>query len=136
MKIKLYHVAALFVIIIILQVSGEYAGLLDPSRNIIWYDNVMHALAGVLSGIFVMWAVEKESIKISKKRLGIYIVIVAFLMAVFWELFELAIFKMLKDYAISYNYSTTLAEAILDSLSNTIGASILAIINYYIFKKN
>lgn len=121
-RIKFWYIPALFVMIVIAQIIGENHGMLDQSRSIIWYDNLMHVFAGILSAIFVMWAVEKEEIKISKNKLGLYLLAVVIIMAGLWEFFEWGVFQIIKDYNLmSKPLTTNLSEAILDSLSNLLG---------------
>jgi hypothetical protein len=133
MKIKLWHIVALFFFILVAQIIGERAGLLDPSREIIWYDNIMHALAGVLTGIFVLWGIQKEKRNIKGWRLAAAIIGITIIIAILWELFELAAFQIIRDFALSNNlYSTSISEAILDTLSNAVGGAVVA---YFALKK-
>ena len=82
------------VIIFVGIVIGSYGGVFD---NTTWFDNVMHFLAGFVSGVFgydFAVIVQKKSGKIAPTLAAIFAVTFALSIAVSWEFYEFAMDRL------------------------------------------
>lgn len=109
-KVKL--VFFLFLAIIILHFIANAVGLYKT--EIVWFDNVLHALAGFAFGL--LW------LRIREKSSWVSVLAFVLVVALAWELFEFLFLTFFTKYAHSTGiYSLSVGEAAFDTLSNLVG---------------
>lgn len=118
MKFSLKTVLLLFLAIIILHFIANAVGLYKT--EVVWFDNVLHALAGFAFGLLWLRMREKSSA----------VSVLAFVLAVAlsWELLEFLFLTFFTKYAHSTGiYSLSVEEAAADTLSNLVGGFALVL---------
>ena len=106
---------------------GLYAAQIES--GFVWFDNVLHFLTGITTGIFWLWVLEKYKPAVSHLYIAVSTLLFALVVALGWELFEFLFLKIFTPYAKSLQlYSTSLSEATADALSNLLGA--LALVGF------
>lgn len=98
-------------------------------QSIIWVDNVLHILAGVV--IAMSWfRIIQKTLKTSIENTPTLIIIsstVGFVLfiALFWEIFEFAYWKGVPEWANKFKfYSPTIADALIDMVLDLIGGAV------------
>ena len=125
------YIPGLLLLMVILHffanTTGIYKAQID--NNFVWFDNILHVIAGVAFALLFLWILNKNNIKyplVPKIFLTIGFV---FCLAVLWELIEFGFFKLFTLQAQNLNiYSPSIKEASSDILSNIAGAILLLIV--------
>ena len=134
MKFPLRYTFVLFLIITVLHFVANSTSLYET--RIVWFDNVLHTLAGVGFGLFWLWVLEKKSVHHSFTFSAISLVAFVLGTALVWELLEFLFFKLFTQYAYNLSlYSPSRGEAGMDIASNLVGAFILILIIKYTYGK-
>lgn len=130
MKFPLYYVLVLFLIIIGLHFVANATGLYET--KVVWFDNVLHTLAGISFGLFWLWILKEKNPHASFTFSSLSLVAFVLCTAFIWELLEWVFLKLFTSYAYSLSlYSPSLGEASADVISNVVGAFALILVIGY-----
>ena len=125
---KLTLVAVLLILTATLHFGADLFGIYQEQieSGFVWFDNVLHFVTGITTGIFWFWVLEKYRPQASPKYRVVSTILVVLGVALGWELFEFLFLKLFAPYAMSLQmYSTSVGEATADALSNLLGAVVL-----------
>ncbi|MCK9352224.1 MAG: hypothetical protein WCT49_05735 [Candidatus Paceibacterota bacterium] len=129
MKFLPRHILILFACIIILHFIANAVGLYDTP--VVWFDNVLHMLAGAGFGLVWLWISESKSVRISQGYPASSMIGFVLCLALVWELMEFLFLSYFTPYAYALNiYSPSILEASIDVISDLTGAVVLLFLNH------
>ncbi len=122
---KLYlHTAFSLVAIAVIHFIADLYGIYDTQEQsgIVWFDNVLHFLVGIVLAHVLMHKVERRYPSRKYVWNALYTVCLVLLLALVWESLEYGFLRLFPLYAVAFElYSPSLIEATEDILSNMIG---------------
>lgn len=119
-KQKTIVLISLSIFIIVLHFVANTTGLYEG--GIIWFDNVLHFLTGVVFGLTWLWIFRKQSVENYSLRDLISAFGFVLRLAIIWELLEFGFLKLFPVYAHSLSiFSPSITEAVEDIASNMLG---------------
>jgi len=124
-RVAFWHIPFWIAGIAFLHFVELFSGVYDIEMRIghEWFDNLLHALVGVVFAIFWLSFLHMQKKKYSKTFTAISTLVFVLVMAFAWELLELALLIFAPAYAYSFNiFSPSITEASFDILSNLVGA--------------
>ncbi len=125
MKLSIYYPVALLFIVAALHFVTNAIGLYDMQMQagFVWVDNILHALVGTAFGLFWFWILHIRYPGASKTFGNVSAILFVLMMAIAWEIIELAFFIVFPAQALELKiYSPSLLEASMDIGSNIAGA--------------
>lgn len=104
-----------------------YGVLFMEYDDLLWYDSVTHTVSSVVVGLCVFYALtvvdgHDEKVRLGKKGLSVFIVLIMLTFSVYWEVFELVV-----DMISGTNMQYSPFDTMRDMLSNTIGGIAVAL---------
>ncbi len=125
------YIPGLLLIMVILHFFANATGIYQKqiNNNFVWFDNVLHAIAGVAFALLFLWILNKNNTKHTLIKKIFLTIGFVFCLAVLWELVEFGLFKFFTQQAQNLNiYSPSIKEACSDIMSNIAGATLLLLV--------
>jgi len=127
-RAKIMKLPMLFVLIIEVAIFLHgYGVLFMQYDDLLWYDSVTHTVSSVVVGLCVFYALmvvdgHDKKVRLGKRGLSIFIVLVMLALSVYWEVFELVV-----DVISGTNMQYSPFDTMRDMLSNTLGGIVVAL---------
>ncbi|MEK7541480.1 MAG: hypothetical protein AAB533_01380 [Patescibacteria group bacterium] len=135
MKFSISYPLVLLFVIVGLHFVANATWLYET--EIVWFDNILHALAGIAFGLLWLWVREKKDPRVPLVFRAISTIVFVFGIALLWELLEFLFLNLFPSYAYYFHlYSPSMREATLDVLSNMMGALALVLWVLWVGKRN
>jgi uncharacterized membrane protein YjdF len=124
-RIKNWHPIVLLILTITLHFVANNYGWYNT--KIVWFDNLLHIMTGIAIGLITILISQKR--RVEKTKVNKLVLITVLSAAIIWEILELLFLALFPEQAINYSlYSSSIAEASTDILTNLIGGIIATIL--------